>query len=282
GPVQSPAGRMAFELMLEIVELVANRARLVTQHLLDGGRKTILVAHHRDRRNIPDHRGEHDAYPGLAIRRDDDVGLFVGERRKPEHVLDGGDAAPEALQRAYQSACAHFVLAAVGSHRQGVEQPYFQRQLLEQAAAQHIVRMIVRIDEPGHDQPSGCIDDFVHGVGGKSGTDRKYLVVFDQDVGERRLMDIALVVVDLAASDQRSFRRHLSSILRSSAPYQRQRCRFRSIALELLYCLAVLVLRTTSECCYRPENSLTIPCGVWLTVTNGKVRHRSLGPAQGG
>src|SRR5258708_19474288 len=44
------------------------------------------------------------------------------------------------------------------------------------------------------------------------------LVGFDQDVGERRLMDVALVVVDLAASDQRSLRRHLSSILRSSAP----------------------------------------------------------------
>jgi hypothetical protein len=122
--------------------------------------------------------------------------------------LDGGDTAPEALQRAHQSACAHFVLAAVGSHRQGVEQPHFQRQLLEQAAAQHIMRMIVRIDEPGHDQPSGCIDDFMRAVGGKIGADRKDLVVFDQDVGERRLMDVALVVVDLAAPDQRSLRRH--------------------------------------------------------------------------
>src|SRR5262249_38860467 len=165
---------------------------------------------------------------------------------------------------AHQSACAHFVLAAVGSHRQGVEQPHFQRQLLEQAAAQHIMRMIVRIDEPGHDQPSGCIDDFVRAVGKKIGADRMYLVVFDQDVGDRRLMDVALVVVNLAASDQRSLRRHLPSALRSSAPYQRRRCRFdlSHYHIELLYCLAVLGLHTTSECCYLPENSLTIPCGV--------------------
>jgi len=31
---------------------------------------------------------------------------------------------------------------------------------------------------------------------------------------------------------------------------------------ELLHCLAVLGLHTTSECCHLPENSLTIPCGV--------------------
>src|SRR4029434_6541935 len=80
------------------------------------------------------------------------------------------------------------------------------------------MRMVVRIDKPGQYQPSGRIDDFVHDVGCKIGADGKYLVVFDQDIGDRGLMDIALVVVDLAASDHRAFRRHLSSILRSSAP----------------------------------------------------------------
>jgi len=111
------------------------------------------------------------------------------------------------------------------------------------------------------------------------------------------------VVVDLAASDQRSLRRHLSSILRSSAPvkatYARGLSRESCISLwtptirlishftpspelhclpsrydtalaadlwhyhtELLHCLAILELLTTSECCHPPENSLTIPCGV--------------------
>src|SRR5262245_41168288 len=45
---------------------------------------------------------------------------------------------------------------------------------------------------------------------------------------------------------------------------QRRRSRCQSVALshELLHCLAILGLRTTSECCHLPENSLTIPCGV--------------------
>src|SRR5262249_49735120 len=81
---------------------------------------------------------------------------------------------------------------------QGVEQPYFQWQLLEQPATQHIMRMIMRIDESGHDQSSRGIDDFVHVVGCKIGADRKDLVVFDQNIGDRRLMDIAFMVVDLA------------------------------------------------------------------------------------
>ena len=68
----------------------------------------------------------------------------------------------------------------------------------------------MRIDEPGHDQAPGCINDFVHDVGCKIGANRKYFVVFDQNIGDRRLMDIALMVINLAASDQRSFRRHLT------------------------------------------------------------------------
>jgi hypothetical protein len=64
--------------------------------------------------------------------------------------------------------------------------------------------MIVRIDQPGHDQASGRIDDVVRNLGGKIGANRHDFVVFDQDVRDSRLMDIALVVVDLSASDQRS------------------------------------------------------------------------------
>src|SRR6516225_5876345 len=89
---------------------------------------------------------------------------------------------------------AHLILAALGSHRQGVEQPYFQWQLLEQPATQHIMRMIMRIDESGHDQSSGGIDDLVHVVGCKIGADRKDFVVFDQNIGDRRLMDITFMV----------------------------------------------------------------------------------------
>src|SRR5262245_5349108 len=93
------------------------------------------------------------------------------------------------------------------------------------------MRMIVRIDEPGHDQPSGCIDHFVHGIGCKIGTNRNYLVVFDQGIGDRRLMDIAVVVIYLTASDQRSFRGHLCSIL--CTPYAAAEFAFRGIDQSL-------------------------------------------------
>src|SRR5262245_11855724 len=77
------------------------------------------------------------------------------------------------------------------------------------------MRVVMRIDEPGYHQPSGCIDDFLHGLAGKIGADRNNLVVFDKNICNRRLMDVAVMVVDLAAPDQRS--RHLS-LLQCSAP----------------------------------------------------------------
>src|SRR5919198_426869 len=89
------------------------------------------------------------------------------------------------------------------------------------------MRMVMRIDEPGHGQPSGCIDDFLHALAGKIGADRNYLVVFDENICDRRLMDVAVMVVNLSASDQRSFRRHLSS-LQCSAPAETPQPEFRS------------------------------------------------------
>jgi hypothetical protein len=219
-PVQRAAGRMAFELVLEIVELLADRPRLVSQHFLHRGRQAVPVADHADRRDVPDHGREHDANPRLAIGGNNDIGLLIGERNKPQHVLHGGDAAPQALQRAHQGARTYLLLAAIGPHRQRVEQPYFQRQLLEQAATEHVMGMVVRVDESGHDQASGRIDDLVHAVEGKIATDRKYPVVLDQDVGDRRLMDITLVVVHLTAADQRALRCHLP---RSSDRLQRSK-----------------------------------------------------------
>ena len=97
--------------------------------------RLVLVAHHGDRRHVPDHRREHHAQPDLAIGVDHDVGVRLVERDEAQHVLHGGDAAAQRLQRADQRARAHLLLAAVGAHRQRVEQPDLERQLLEQSAA---------------------------------------------------------------------------------------------------------------------------------------------------
>ena len=66
--------------------------------------------------------------------------------------------------------------------------------------------MIVRIDQAGHDQPSRRVDHLVLAVGCQIAADRDDFAVFDQDVGDRRLMDVAVMVVDLAAADQQFFR----------------------------------------------------------------------------
>ena len=87
--------RMTFELMLEIVELVTDRAPLRTEHLLHVRGHIILVAQHRDRRNVPNHRCEHNTDAGIAVGCDDDVSALVIERNKPQHVLHRRDARSE-------------------------------------------------------------------------------------------------------------------------------------------------------------------------------------------
>ena len=130
--MQRAAGRMPLELGFQIIELLADRSLLVAQHLLHGGRQVFRMAHHRHRRNVPDHRRKDDADAGLAIGGDDDIGLLIAERNEPQHVLHTGDAAAQAFQRADQRARPYLLVAAVRSHRQGVEQPKFQRHLLEE------------------------------------------------------------------------------------------------------------------------------------------------------
>ena len=157
-PVQRAAGGMPAELVLEIVELVADRTAGGAEHLLHVGRQVVLVPHHRDRRHVPYHGREHHAQPDLAVGVDHDVGVGVVERDQPQHVLHAGDAAADRLQRADQRARPHLLPAAVGAQRQRVEQPHFQRQLLEQAAAERVVGMVVRVDEAGDDELAARVD----------------------------------------------------------------------------------------------------------------------------
>ncbi len=215
-----PTGRMALELVLEVVELLAHGQRLGAEHLLHVGRQAVLVADHGDRRNVPDHGREHDAQPDVAVGVDSTTSVYSSfERREAEHVLHGGDAAAQRFECADQRARAHLLLAAVLPHRQRVEQPEFERQLLEQTAAQGVVGVIVRIDEPGHDQLARRVDDLMRPVGSQVRADRDDIAAVDQDVGDRRPVDVAVVVVDLSASHQQLLRvRHrVISFLVSSA-----------------------------------------------------------------
>jgi hypothetical protein len=61
------------------------------------------------------------------------------------------------------------------------------------------------IDQAGHDQPTGGIDHFMLAVGREMGADRGDAAVCNEDIGDRRMMDIAVMVVDLPASNQQLF-----------------------------------------------------------------------------
>ena len=104
--------------------------------------------------------------PALAIGVDHHVGAGVVERDQAQHVLHAGDAAADRFQRADERARPHLLLAAVGAQRQRVEQPHLQRQLLEQPAAERVVRMVVRVDQAGDDELAARVDD-LGAVGGE-------------------------------------------------------------------------------------------------------------------
>ena len=82
----------------------------------------------------------------------------------------------------HQGACAHPLLAAVLPQRQGIEQPHFEGQLLEQSAAERVVRMIMRIDQSGQHQAAGCVYDLVISRRRKIGANRNDFTLFDQDI----------------------------------------------------------------------------------------------------
>ena len=66
----------------------------------------------------------------------------------------------------------------------------------------------MRIDQARHDQAARRVDHRVGAVGREVGADRGDGVALDKNVGDGRLMHIAVVIVDLPAADQSSFRRH--------------------------------------------------------------------------
>src|SRR5215217_7413247 len=96
------------------------------------------------------------------------------------------------------------------------------------------MRMVMGIDEPGDYQPSRRVDDFIHAVAWQVGAHRNDLVVFDQDIGDRRLMDIPIMVVDLAALNQRSSCCHKLRSSDSSGRVFDRYSRIRAILVELI------------------------------------------------
>jgi len=62
--------------------------------------------------------------------------------------------------------------------------------------------MVVGIDETGQHESPGCVDHLMLAAGRDVGADRRDPAVLDADIGDRRVMHIAVVVVDLPPAYQ--------------------------------------------------------------------------------
>src|SRR5215467_9467687 len=67
--------------------------------------------------------------------------------------------------------------------------------------------MIMRVDEAGHHQLARSVNDFRAGVGRQVLPQPLDRLARDEDVGLRRLVDVAVMVVGAAAPDQNARRR---------------------------------------------------------------------------
>jgi hypothetical protein len=93
-----------------------------------------------------------------------------------------------------------------------MQRPDIEGHILKQALRQHVIGMIMGVDEAGDDELAARLDRF----GGD--TFRFHVLArrrhrgdartHDQDVADRRIVDIAIMVVDACAADQqRAFAR---------------------------------------------------------------------------
>jgi hypothetical protein len=72
----------------------------------------------------------------------------------------------------------------------------------------------VRVDQAWHDQSVAGVEDCLHAFAWEVASDRDDIAAFDENVGERWFMNIAVVIVDLSASDQKPL-----GIARHSRPH---------------------------------------------------------------
>jgi hypothetical protein len=79
-----------------------------------------------------------------------------------------------------------------------------ERHLLEHAFQHGVVRMVMRVDEAGHDQLAAGLDDFDARPRRDVGRNALDLAVVDEQVRDRGLVDVAVVVVDPSAADQKA------------------------------------------------------------------------------
>ena len=68
------------------------------------------------------------------------------------------------------------------------------------------------VDQTGQDQPARRIDGLVDAAGRQIGADRGNRVALDQNVGPGRCVDVAIMVLDVAASNKHALCFHSSRV----------------------------------------------------------------------
>jgi hypothetical protein len=152
-------------------------------------------------------QAEDHADADLLISLHDRIEMPVLERIERQHVLNGGHAGAQAFQSAEQGAGAHFFHRARRIlRRQRVETPGLERHFLECAFGQHIVRVVMGVDEAGQDEMPARVElvDRCAGDLGNAPCNAGDLGAGNGDIDRSRRM---LVVVGkhgaAAADDQR-------------------------------------------------------------------------------
>ena len=137
-----------------VAGLAADDRRDVRRHV---GRQERLDIESRD---VPNRDGEHHANADLRIGGEDGVERLLVLRHEGVHVLDGGGAVPQAFHRTQQRSCAKLGLASLAPiGRLRMQRPDVERHVLEPALREHVVGMVVRVDEAGDEQLAVAVDD---------------------------------------------------------------------------------------------------------------------------
>jgi hypothetical protein len=151
----------------------------------------------------------------ISIRAEDDVQGFLVLRHERVHILKSRDAIPYAFEGAQKGANTELRPASwpkIGWLR--VQRPDVEGHVLKKAFGQHVIGMVMRVDEPGNDElparfnhprfvrDRGVAHDFLlelaiivrrgHGDDSRAS---------DKDVAHRGIVDVSIMVIDTAATN---------------------------------------------------------------------------------
>ena len=148
--------------------------------------------------------GENAAYAHLVVSLEHGVDVVRVERVDAVHVLHGGDAAMQAFHGADQRTRPQLAAGPAGeAGRQAQHAPKLNRYRFKEAFQQRVVRVVMRVDKARQHEVVTRVDHRRPGMERpQARADRGDAVAFDEDVRRRRVVRVAVVIVNQAARHQ--------------------------------------------------------------------------------